>query len=78
MSGARFSHLCQYITRRNVSVASGRGVYTCDAAADDFGYDYVPVDARQPMMVTMCKRHAAIWSKKLARIQRARSVGGVR
>lgn len=67
---AKFSHLCQYVTRRNISVASGRGVHVCKEAADDFGYDYYPEGAKVPTFVTMCKRHAAIWAKKLDRINR--------
>jgi hypothetical protein len=78
MSGARFSHLCQYITRRNISVAMGRGVHVCNRAADAFGEDYYPEGATQPMFVTMCTKHAEVWAKKAARIKRARMVGGAR
>lgn len=78
MTGARFSHLCQYITRRNISISMGRGVHVCNRAADAFGEDYYPEGAKQPMFVTMCTKHADIWAKKLARIKRARKVGGAR
>lgn len=78
MSGYKFSHLCQYVTRVNISVNSGRGSYTCDDAADDFGYEYSARGEHAPMMVTMCKRHAAIWAKKLARYQRAAAKAGAR
>jgi hypothetical protein len=69
---AKFSHLCQYVTRRNISVNKGRGSYVCNKAADDFGSDYYPEGAKVPTLVTMCKRHAAIWAKKLARINRVK------
>ena len=69
---AKFSHSCQYITRRNISVKLGRGSYVCNKAADDFGSDYYPQGATAPTIVTMCKKHAEIWAKKLARFNRTK------
>ena len=78
MTGAKFSHLCQYVTRVNVSRNSGRGHYTCNRAADAFGYEYTARGGHAPMFVTMCTRHAGIWEKKLLAFKRKQAKAAIR
>ena len=56
---AKFSHLCQYVTRVNAN-----GLHLCNDAADAFGYEYTARGTQKPTFVTMCTRHAMLWAKK--------------
>jgi hypothetical protein len=67
VEGTRFSHLCLYVTRVNISRNSGRGSYTCDKPATSVGEGYTGRGEYAPALVTFCDKHARIWASKTAK-----------